>query len=124
MVSRSLTKLTARPGRIVVILLAVCAATLGWTLTLMATAQAASTAGAAAETAELSLEPDASSILISDTVTVNIVVSDVVGLYGAELTLVFDPSIVAVVDDDPGRVTRHGQNQLCGDPRRHLGNRL
>ncbi len=105
MESRLLTKASARPkGRILLMLLAVCVAMLGWTLTLLTTAQAASPAAAPAETAELTLEPAASSISISDTITVNIVVSDVVDLYGAELTLAFDPSIVTVVDDDSGRV--------------------
>jgi hypothetical protein len=33
---------------------------------------------------------------------VDVVVSDVVDLYGAELVLAFDPTIVAVVDDNPG----------------------
>jgi hypothetical protein len=73
-------------------------AVLAWALAVMATAQAAP-----AVTAELSLQPKAATVLVSDTLTVNIIVSDVVDLYGAELTLAFDPGIASVVDDNPGR---------------------
>ncbi|MFN2221831.1 MAG: cohesin domain-containing protein [Candidatus Promineifilaceae bacterium] len=95
-------KLPAQAERYTILLLTSFGALLGWAAMVMATAQAAGHLSPAAETASLSVSPPAASILVSDTLTVNIVVSDVVDLYGAELALAFDPAIVAVVDDNPG----------------------
>lgn len=107
MIARTLNKLTARAGRYAILLLAICIATLGWTtivavVATTATAQAAAHSATAEQTASLSVAPAAASIMVSDTLTVDVVVSDVVDLYGAELALTFDPAIVAVVDDNPG----------------------
>lgn len=99
---RPFDKLPARAGRYTIVLLASCSAMLVWAAMIMATAQAAGYSATAAETALLSLAPEAASILVSDTLTVDVVVSDVIDLYGAELALAFDPAVVAVVDENPG----------------------
>jgi hypothetical protein len=59
-------------------------------------------ASAPSETAELSFEPLSSTLLVSDTITVNVVVTGVIDLYGVEVALAFDPGTVTVVDDNPG----------------------
>ena len=50
----------------------------------------------------LEIGPTAPTLYVGETVTVDLVASDMVDLYGAALELTFDPSIVEVVDDDPG----------------------
>jgi len=102
MMSRLRTKFPAPTGRYTILLLVGFGAMLSWTAVIMATAQAAHYASAAEQTASLSVAPAAASILVSDTLTVDVVVSDVVDLYGAELTLAFDPAIIRVVDENAG----------------------
>lgn len=41
-------------------------------------------------------------------VTASIVISDVAGLYGAEVYLTFDPAVVSVVEAMPGQALTHG----------------
>jgi hypothetical protein len=101
MMTALLDKRPARVGRLVLIFLAIGSALLGWALLVLATAQAAGQA-ATEQTASLAPAPAAASLLVSDTLTVDVVVSDVVDLYGAELALTFDPAVLAVVDDNPG----------------------
>ena len=48
------------------------------------------------------IELPEATLAFSTDFTVDIMVSDVTGLSGVELGLTFDPSIVAVVDADPG----------------------
>jgi streptogramin lyase len=50
----------------------------------------------------LYIEPDSATTSISDTVTVDIRIRDVTNLYGVQLYLSFDPSLVEVVDAIPG----------------------
>ena len=49
-------------------------------------------------TATLTVEPLASTIVVGDSTTVDVVVRDVVDLYGVELQITFDPSKVRVLD--------------------------
>ena len=52
--------------------------------------------------ARLGTDPIETTINVSETTTVDIVVTDPGELYGVELVLTFDPAVVEVVDDDPG----------------------
>jgi len=56
----------------------------------------------AAPDGPLTIDPVASTLFEGETVTVNLVANDMADLYGVALELTFDPSIVEVVDDDPG----------------------
>jgi len=100
--ARVLNKPPARAGRYAILLLAICVALIGWAAVVLATAQAAGRS-ATAQAASLSVAPATATILVSDTLTVDVVVSDVVDLYGAEVALAFDPALVQVVDENPGQ---------------------
>jgi hypothetical protein len=54
-------------------------------------------------TALLTVDPLNPEINVGEIVTVTIVLSDIVDLYGIELSMTFDPAVVAVVDADAGK---------------------
>jgi M6 family metalloprotease-like protein/uncharacterized repeat protein (TIGR01451 family) len=56
----------------------------------------------ATEPAKLRVEPGLSEVPLGGAATVDLVIDDVADLFGASLEITFDPSIVQVVDDDPG----------------------
>jgi hypothetical protein len=96
-----------KPGRSILVLLLIPAIVLLWLALLLVTARvyalgSSAPASAPSETAELAFEPLSSTLLVSDTITVNVVITGVIDLYGVELALAFDPEIVTVVDDNPG----------------------
>jgi hypothetical protein len=50
----------------------------------------------------LIIDPPTGSLLIGDNITIDIVAVDVADLYGIQLEVSFDPTIIEVVDADPG----------------------
>lgn len=54
------------------------------------------------------IAPAALFVEVGSVVTASIVISDVAGLYGAEVYLTFDPAVVSVVDAMPGQALTHG----------------
>jgi len=96
-----------KSGRSILVLLLIPAIALFWLALLLVTARvyalgSSAPASAPSETAELAFEPLSSTLLVSDTITVNVVVTGVIDLYGVEVALAFDPGTVTVVDDKPG----------------------
>jgi len=53
-------------------------------------------------TTTLTIDPNTSNIFVGDSLSVDITVSDVSDLYGVSLEITFDPTVVIVVDADPG----------------------
>jgi hypothetical protein len=62
------------------------------------------------------IDPPETTLPVSNTFTVDVMVSDVTDLYGVELEITFDPNLVEVVDADPGTAGIQIQPGGCPSP--------
>jgi immune inhibitor A len=70
----------------------------------------------AGDGATLWIEPPEATLWVSSNFTVDVMVTDVTDLYGAELELIFDPTFVEVVDYDTGTAGIQIQPGDCPSP--------